>query len=482
MELTRFALLLSVFLLKFSHGFLLESSGYNRYDFDKIRKEVASYKDIANRIIDLSVYGAAQNQSYNRLAALTDKFGYRLAGSQTLEDAIDYMLDQLKADALENVHGEKAEVPHWVRGEESATMLKPRIHRLPMLGLGYSIGTGPKGITAEVIVVKSFDELENRSSEVPGKIVVYNNKYEGYGISVRYRASGAAKAAKLGAVASLIRSVTPLSVDSPHTGMQDYEKGVNKIPTACITVEDAEMMWRMAQRGEKIEVFLNMSAQNLPTTISRNTVAEIKGSTHPEQVVLVSGHLDSWDVGQGAMDDGGGAFISWQALSLVRQLGLRPKRTLRMVLWTAEEFGGIGAQSYYEQHKNDVSNFDLVMESDEGTFTPTGIDFNGNANASKIMTEVLKLLQPINASILDGGGEGTDIGPWMTAGVPGASLKNQNDKYFYFHHTNGDTMTVQDPVAMNLCSAVWAVTAYVVADLDDMLPRDKDIHISLTQH
>lgn len=449
------------------------TSGY--LDFDKIKRQVASYKDIADKIIKLSVHGAAQNQSYNRLANLTDKFGSRLAGTQTLEDAIDYMLAQLQADGLENVHGEVAEIPHWVRGEESATMLKPRLHPLPMLGLGYSIGTGPQGITADVIVVKTFDELQARAAEVPGKIVVYNNDYQGYGISVEYRALGAARAAKLGAVASLIRSVASLSIDSPHTGMQDYQAGIKKIPTACITVEDAEMMWRMQERGERIEVFLNMSAQNLPTTLSRNTVAEIKGSMYPEQVVLVSGHLDSWDVGEGAMDDGGGALISWQALSLVRQLGLRPKRTLRMVLWTAEEFGGVGSQSYYDQHKEDVANFDLVMESDIGTFTPTGIDFTGNANATKIMTEVLKLLQSINASILDGGGEGTDISPWMSAGVPGASLKNLNDKYFYFHHSNGDTMTVQDPVAMNLCSAVWAVTAYVVADLDDMLPGNRHI-------
>ncbi|KAL4237559.1 hypothetical protein ACF0H5_002273 [Mactra antiquata] len=457
---------------------------HNDVDINKVRKEIDALKGDAEKIINLSVYGAAQNQSYNRLAELTDKFGYRLAGSQTLEDAIDYMLDQLKADGLENVHGEEAMVPHWVRGDESAVMLLPRRHPLPMLGLGYSIGTGPRGILADVIIVKTFDELEARASEVPGKIVVYNQDYKGYGISVAYRSQGASRAAKLGAVASLIRSVTPLSVDSPHTGMQSYESGVKKIPTACITVEDAEMMWRMSQRGERIQIFLNMSAENLPDKMSRNTVAEIKGSLYPEQVVLVSGHLDSWDVGQGAMDDGGGAFISWQALSLVKQLGLRPKRTLRMVLWTAEEFGGIGSQSYYQNHKKNVKNFDLVMESDIGTFTPTGINFTGNGNASKIMTEVLKLLSPINASTLYGNAGGEDIAPWMSAGVPGASLNNDNDKYFYFHHTNGDTMTVQDPVAMNLCSAVWAVTAYTVANLDDILPGDRYVNynIKLTQH
>lgn len=438
---------------------------------DKIKREVAAYQDIAKQIIDLAVYGNAQNESYNRLAYLTDTFGPRLAGSENLENAIDYMLEQLKNDGLENVHPEVAMVPHWVRGDESAVMLEPREHLLPMLGLGYSVGTGPNGIKAEVIVVRSFDELETRAAEVPGKIVVYNQVYISYGVSVQYRTQGAARAAKHGAVATLIRSVTPLSVDSPHTGMQDYQDGVKKIPTACISVEDAEMMWRISEREEKIVVFLNMSAQNLPPVASRNTIAEIKGRQYPDQVVLVSGHFDSWDVGEGAMDDGGGAFISWEALSLIKQLKLRPRRTLRLVMWTAEEFGGVGAQAYYDKHKADVANFDFVMESDEGTFTPSGLQFSGSDSATEIMANIMKLLQPINATILEKGGGGTDIAPWMLAGVPGASLKNANQDYFYYHHSNGDTMTVQDPVAMNLCSALWAVVCYTVADLPDMLPR-----------
>lgn len=438
---------------------------------DKIRQEVAAYQDIAKEIIDLAVHGKAQNESYERLASFTDKFGSRLAGTTNLENAIDYMLVKLKEDGLENVHGEEAMVPHWVRGDESAVMLQPRYYPLAMLGLGYSVGTGPDGIKAEVIVVRSFDELEKRKAEVPGKIVVYNQVYVNYGVSVQYRSLGASQAAKHGAVASLIRSIAPFSIDSPHTGMQDYQEGIQKIPTACISIEDAEMMWRMSQRGEEIVVFLNMSAQNLPPVPSRNTIAEIKGRQYPDQVVLVSGHLDSWDVGQGAMDDGGGAFISWEALSLIRQLNLRPRRTLRLVMWTAEEFGGVGAQAYYNKHKADIEKIDLVMESDEGTFTPNGLQFTGSDSATKIMQEIMKLLQPINATILEKGGGGEDIAPWMQAGVPGASLKNENDRYFYFHHSNGDTMTVQDPVAMNLCSAVWAVVCYTVADLPEMLPR-----------
>lgn len=190
------------------------------------------------------------------------------------------------------------------------------------------------------------------------------------------------------------------------------------------------------------------------------------------QVVLVSGHLDSWDVGQGAMDDGGGAFISWQALSVIRQLNLKPKRTMRMVLWTAEEEGLIGAEQYYNHHKVNASNFSLVMESDIGTFMPEGISFRGGEKAVAIMREVMSLLKPINVTKLKVENVGGDITFWVRDGVPGGVLDNANSKYFYFHHSNGDTMTVQDPDAMDLCAAVWAVVAYTVADLDEILPRD----------
>jgi len=253
--------------------------------------------------------------------------------------------------------------------------------------------------------------------------------------------------------------------------VQNYQDDVPQIPTACITIEDAEMMARMQARGKKIVVNLYMEAENYPPVTSQNVVAEITGSTYPDQIVLVSGHLDSWDVGQGAMDDGDGAFISWQVLSYMAQLNIKPKRTLRLVMWSCEEFGGIGAQQYFDRHKVNVSNMDLVMESDMGVFHPTGIQFTGNQAATAIMQEIAQLLQPINTTLLTTGGEGTDISPWMDAGVPGASLANDNDRYFYFHHSDGDTMTVLNPDDLDLGAVTWAVTALSVANLDDLLPR-----------
>ncbi|XP_070690922.1 carboxypeptidase Q-like [Pempheris klunzingeri] len=435
-----------------------------------IVEEVANYRDVANKIIDLAVYGAAQNRSYRRLSKFTDTIGNRVSGSHNLEMAIDYMFNATKEDGFD-VHLEPVKIPHWVRGKESAEMILPRAKNLAMLGLGSSVGTPPEGIEAQVLVVKSFEELKQRGKEAEGKIVVFNQPFVNYDETVAYRSKGASEAAKLGAVATLIRSITPFSINSPHTGWQDYEVGVKHIPTACITIEDAELMWRMAQRGQVIVVRLKMEAKTLPDADSFNTVVEIKGWQYPDQVVLLSGHLDSWDVGEGAMDDGGGAMISWEVLSLIRDLGLRPRRTLRTVFWTAEEPGGIGGQQYFDQHKVNLSNFNMVMESDLGTFTPVALQFTGTPAARKVMQEVVKLLAPINATTLETHGEGTDISPFINAGVPAASLHVEDSRYFWFHHTEGDTMTVQNPHEMNLCSALWAVVAYVVADLESMLPR-----------
>uniref|UniRef100_A0A3Q3N7W7 Carboxypeptidase Q n=1 Tax=Labrus bergylta TaxID=56723 RepID=A0A3Q3N7W7_9LABR len=393
-------------------------SNHTKRKVPDIATEVAGYVDVAKKIIDLAVFGAAQNRSYTRLADFTDTIGNRVSGSQNLDLAIKYMYTAMTQDGLD-VHLEPVKIPHWVRGKESAEMIAPRAKSLALLGLGSSVGTPPEGIEAEVLVVKSFEELKQRAKEAIGRIVVFNQPFVSYGETVAYRAFGATEAAKVGAVATLIRSITPFSINSPHTGWQDYQDGVKRIPTACITVEDAELMWRMAQRGQRIVVRLTMGAKTLPDADSFNTVAEIKGWQHPDQVVILSGHLDSWDVGQGAMDDGGGAMISWEALSLIKDLGLRPRRTLRTVLWTAEEQGGVGAQQYYNLHKVNLSNIDMVMESDSGTFTPVALQFAGSDAAKKVMEEVVKLLAPINTTKLEAHGEGTDISPWMQAGVPG---------------------------------------------------------------
>ena len=438
----------------------------------KVIEEIRSYQPIANQIIEYSLHGMGANQSYERLAAFTDKFGSRLSGTKNLEDSIDYILDALEKDGLDNVHGEVVNVTHWKRNTEFATLLAPRVKDLAISGLGSSVGTGPNGISADAIVVSSFDDLDKHAADVAGKIVVFNQDYISYPATANYRVVSASKAANYGAVATLIRSITPQSIYSPHTGIQEYLGNVKKIPAACITVEDAELLGRIQSRGEKITIKLYMGAVNYNMSLSRNTVAEVKGSTLPQQTVLVSGHLDSWDVGEGAMDDGGGAFISWQALTIMRALKLKPKRTVRLVMWTDEEAGGVGSLQYYQKHESEADNISILFESDEGVFTPYGIQFTGSAKAKAVMAQIGQLLTAVNSSEVYDNGGGTDVQWWRKDGVPTASIANHNERYFWFHHSNGDTMTVLDPVEMNLCSAVWTVYAYVLADMDELLPRD----------
>ncbi|KAK2588607.1 hypothetical protein KPH14_006376 [Odynerus spinipes] len=435
--------------------------------------EIRAHAPLVRNIINEAISGSFKGRTWQELDNFVDTFGPRLTGTQTLEDSIDYVLNKSVSYGLENVHGEIVKIPHWVRGSESATLLQPWKKNIAILGLGYSVGTPKEGITARAIVVNSFDELKSRANEVPGKIVVYNEKYISYGESVTYRDDGATEAAKLGAVAVLIRSITPESLYTPHTGMMEYRDNVTKIPAACITIEDAALLRRMSDKGRNIVINLKMEAQNLPDKESRNVVAELVGTDKPEGVVVVSGHIDSWDVGEGAMDDGGGAFISWNALQLLKQLGCRPRRTVRMIMWTAEEMGIIGAREYLKAHKAEEKNLQFVMESDLGTFTPLGIEYTGTPLVGCVLKEILRLMSPLGEMNVRTPNLGPDIEYWIQNGVPGGSLWNKNDKYFYYHHTNADTMLLEDPDALDMGTALFAAVSYVLADLSIDLPRHK---------
>lgn len=409
--------------------------------------------------------------AWQRLARLCDTFGPRFSGTTNLENAIDWILGEMRADGLDNVHGEEVMVPHWVRGSESAEMLEPRPRVLPMLGLGGSVGTPPDGITAEVLVVKSFADLHERASQAAGKIVLFNVPFTTYHETVQVRVRGAMEAAQAGAVASLIRSVTPYSIQSPHTGGMMYAPTVHRIPHAAITVEDAEMMQRMQDRGEKIVVRLKMSAQTLPEVPSRNVVAEITGSEKPDEVVIVSGHIDSWDVGQGAMDDGGGAMSAWEAVRVMHKLGLRPRRTIRVVLWTNEENGQAGARGYERQHKSELGRHVLAIESDIGAFQPQGFSFNGSSNALLMVRRFSRALRPLGADNITTGEEEADVSELRRDGVPNMALLTDGPRYFWFHHTDADTMDKLDPAQLGACAGAMAVMAWEAANAPEALPR-----------
>jgi carboxypeptidase Q len=377
----------------------------------------------------------------------------------------------MERDGLENVRSEPVMVPRWIRGEESLELLSPRSETLSVLGLGPSIATPPAGIQAEVLVVESFEELDERASEATGKIVLFDAPFTSYGETVQYRGRGAVAAAQVGAVASLIRSVTPFSMNTPHTGGMGYQEGVPEIPHAAITVEDALMLHRMQDRGERIEVRLAMGARSEGMVPSRNVMAEIVGWESPEEVVVLGGHTDSWDVGQGAMDDGGGVVAAWEAVRLMKVLGLRPRRTVRVVGWTAEEVGILGGRAYAESPNRDSERHILGIESDSGAFSPLGFGFTGSDEAFRIVQGIGQLLDPIGAGAITRGGGGADIGPMMEGGMPGMGLSVEPTEYFWYHHTDADTLDKLDPAELARCVAAMAVMAYVVADFPEPLPR-----------
>lgn len=430
--------------------------------------KIDPYRAAAARIIGAAL---TSDRAYARLAHLTDHIGNRLSGSQNLERAIEWAISEMKRDGLDNVRVEKVMVPHWVRGEESLEMLAPVPRKLEMLGLGNSVGTSAEGITAEAVVVRSFEELDRLGEQVRGKIVVYNAPYVNYGATVEYRWAGASRAARYGAVAALVRSITPVSLQTPHTGAMGYDADQPKIPTAAVTIEVAEFLQRMNDRGDQPRLRLKMDAKFLPDAESANVVAELKGSEKPDEIVLISGHFDSWDVGQGAHDDGGGCIVAWEAVRLLKELGLRPRRTIRVVLYTNEENGLRGGNAYRDAHRAEIAKHVLAIESDSGVYRPEGFGLAATAplQVRSNMQEIAKLLSGIGADQIAADGGGADIGPMMREGVIGASLDVDGAHYFDIHHTQADTLDKVNPRELALCVATMAVMAYTVADLPEPL-------------
>jgi carboxypeptidase Q len=422
-----------------------------------------AYRDPSSRLIGAAL---ADTAAWSRLAELTDTFGHRLSGSKGLEDAIAWALAEMKRDGLEDVRGERVMVPHWVRGRESAELVSPVRHPLVMLGLGNSVGTPPGGIEAEAVVVRSFDDLDARGAALKGRIVVYNVPWTNYGETVRYRSSGASRAAAHGAAGVLLRSVGQPGLRTPHTGALSYAPDQPKIPAAAITNEDADRLQRIQDRGHAPVVRLMMDAQMLPDAESANVIGEIRGRERPEEIVVLGCHFDSWDVGTGATDDGGGCIASWEAVRLMKTLGLRPRRTVRVVLFTNEENGLRGGLAYRDQHAAELANHVLMIETDGGVFRPLGFGFSGNDQARATVKTVASLLAGIGATRIGAAGGGADIGPSVQAAkVPSMSLDVDGSLYFTIHHTPADTVDKIEPTDIARCVAALAVMGYVVADL-----------------
>jgi hypothetical protein len=461
----------------------------------------AKYKADADRILQAA---ETDEDGYAALTYLCDHVGKRLSGTPQLNAAITWGAELMRKAGLQNVKVQPVMVPRWVRGSESGAMLYkgeagPVTRQLHMLGLGMSVGTPAGGITAPVVFVPSFDALDAMTPEqVKGKIVVYNPGWHGYGVNTQYRTFGASRAASKGAVAMLVRSATGLAMQIPHTGTLVYDAKQPRIPAAAISVEDALMIERLSKEGP-VTVHLQMDAHMEADVEAGNVMGEIVGSEHPEQVVSIGGHIDSWDVGQGAQDDGSGIMAAYQAVALIHKLGLKPKRTIRLVFWVNEENGGAGGQAYRKMIGDKIGDQVAAIEMDGGAEKPLGMGYGGFGGPRRprtaagatgaaaatgpdasalpadvkqslaVMQDIVSMLGPIGTDTVSPGGGGSDIEALVADGVPGLSPRTTAGHYFDWHHTEADTLDKVDPVEFRKNAAMLSVVAYVLADMDGRL-------------
>src|SRR6266576_394842 len=426
--------------------------------------------------------------AYRQVTHLANNIGPRLSGSAQAAKAVEYVAAELKALGCD-VQLERVMVPHWVRGEELAALVQfagqapNTTQKIVLCTLGGSVATPKEGIEAEVLIVKNFDELKSMPREkVAGKIVLFNYAFDkqmaaegrssqAYGKAVVYRSDGPSAAARQGALACLIRSVGGADYRLPHTGMTDYAKDAPKIPAGAVTAEDADLIANLVPQGP-VKMKLVLTPETLPEAESANVIADIKGSEHPEQVVIVSGHLDSWDLGTGAIDDGAGVAVAMETAHLVRQLHLKPKRTIRVIAWMNEENGSRGSKQYAKDHASEFANHFAVNETDGGAGHPIGLNLKAKPEVKKIFEPVAKILQEIGAGTLNLSEHvGSDTEPMEKAGVPAFSPMQDSRFYFNYHHTPADTLDKIVPRELQENAAVVAVAAYAVANAEQSLPR-----------
>lgn len=429
--------------------------------------------------------------AYRQTAYLCNNIGPRLSGSPQANAAAEYVAAEMRKLGLE-AQLEKVLVPHWVRGIETGELTeykgqaKGTTQKIVLTALGGSVATPKEGITAEVVVVENYDQLEALGrAKVAGKIVLYNAKFdrqlaasgrglEAYSQATAYRGAGASRASRLGAVAALNRSAGGAEYRLAHTGGLRYQDGIPPIPAAAVAAEDAELIAYLAAQGA-VKLHLTLTPQTLPDEVSYNVIADLKGTEHPEQVVIVSGHLDSWDLGTGALDDASGVAVAMQTAHLIKQLGLKPKRTIRVIAWMNEENGLRGGTTYAENHKTEIANHIAAIESDLGASHPLGFHAHITPAALTKLRPASAILQSIGAGLIEvtNSSPEADISPLDALGVPTFGLWQDSRTYFDFHHTTADTLDKIVPRELAENAAVMAVLAYAIANLPEPLPRQQ---------
>jgi len=422
----------------------------------------------------------ATNGAWTKLAWLTDRIGPRLSGSPGAEAAVAWALDTLRRDGMANVHGEPLMVPRWVRGEESVAIVAPVARPVVATALGMSVPTPPDGITAEVVETDSFEALAALGDRVRGTIVLFNKATPahidgaGYGANGALRARGPSEAARLGAVAVLVRSLGTLRARLPHTGALHYLDGVPAIPAAAIAEEDAERIHRLLAAGDTVRVRLVLGCRTLPDVQSANVVADLPGRERPDEIVVVGGHLDSWDLGDGAVDDGAGVVAAMETLRLLKLLGLTPRRTIRAVLYMNEENGSRGGRAYAEAHRDDLDRHIAAIESDSGAGRPLGFRVlagPGGADAVRALAAHLAAAGSTAAEAIASESAGVDIDPLRAGGVPLLGLRQDQTHYFDWHHSMADTLDKIDPRDLAENVAALAFMTYALAESPEPLPR-----------
>ncbi|HEY2779182.1 MAG TPA: M28 family peptidase [Steroidobacteraceae bacterium] len=432
--------------------------------------------------------GMSDDWSYRRLADLCDKIGPRMSGSHQADAAVEQIAAALRGSGL-NVTLQPVKVPHWVRGEEQAEITeypgRPSgvTQQLHLTTLGGSVATPAQGISGQVLVVHGFEELSARAAEARGKIVVFDVPYNetlavngrsgtAYGQGVIYRVGGASAAARAGATAALVRTVGGADYRLPHTGVMAYDPKLPKIPTAALSAEDSMWLSRLAAEGA-VTLHLKLSPQTLPDADSHNVIADWPGRVSPEEFVIVSGHLDSWDLAQGAIDDGAGVASAMGAVHLLQSLGLHARRTIRFVGWMSEENGSAGGQTYFNLNSGALGRQTAAIESDNGAGRPLGVSAHVPAEVLPQFKPLMTALGPLGATILDRREEagGSDVEFLDAGGVPTLAPIVDTRTYFDYHHSAADTLDKVDPDNIRRQAVVLAMMAYFVAEMPNALPR-----------
>lgn len=442
--------------------------------------------ELVRQLEAIKAAAVSDDYAYQQLAHLTENIGPRPSGSAGAKAAVEYVAAQMRELGLA-VHLEEIKVRHWVRGVESAELIDVP-HSAPgtqqkivLTALGGSTSTGPTGITAEVIVVSNFDQLKALGRDtVAGKIVLFNEKFDrkksegglafaAYRETVAYRETGPKTAAEFGAVAAVVRSIGSADYRLPHTGDSDPAG----IPAGAVCAEDAELMAHLATQGP-LRMHLTLTPKKLPDETSYNVIGDWKGSEHPEQIVIVSGHLDSWDLGTGAIDDGAGVAVALETAQILKQLHLQPRRTLRVIAWMDEETDGAGSSQYRKDNNGELAQHVAAIESDGGAGHPLGFFTKISKEATEALRPVQTVLSSMDASFFQEASHPpgvTDIAPMSEQGVPIFGIMQDERKYFHYHHTAADTLDKVDPSELRENAAAMAVLAYALTNSKEPLPR-----------